>query len=505
MEYTASAEWLNVTFAGYDSSILDFMNTLAGKAGVVLTPLMKAITFLGEKGIVFFLLALAFMCFSRTRREGVCMFGAVCCGALITNIILKDMVARPRPFEYMALYKSFWDFVGSPAESGFSFPSGHVTATAAGMTSLCFTKGKKFIAPTVVVVLLMAMSRNYLMAHFPSDVLFAAIIGVFSGFVAYLITRAIFIYLDDNDDFPFCAFVLNFDLPVRLPDKAALVGVINNFGKTGSKPTRRARASTRAAEDDGDIDTAEDDGAFSGALHMAENAAAELLGEDERPTRRSARTGSAAPRRAQTGSRGRSADSDDGEGAFSGALRFAANAGSGLLGKVSGKRNTADNDESSAPAPTSRRKSSPSDWSNRWESYRSAKDSAAKPEVRPATAQERELMKFSAPSPVQQPFELDDEDADMKIAPAPVKKKPDLLDFDAVVEPAKPAREAPRTVEKARAADDEFPSNVTTNELSDDGIDWASLGLSELADSNYGLDEEAEDAPRRRSSRRRNR
>lgn len=64
-------------------------------SGAVLTPLMKVITFLGEKGIIFFLLALIFMCFSSERDTGVCVFGAVCCGALITNIILKDSIARP--------------------------------------------------------------------------------------------------------------------------------------------------------------------------------------------------------------------------------------------------------------------------------------------------------------------------------------------------------------------------------------------------------------------------
>ena len=49
MEYTAIAEWLNTTFAGYDSAILGFMNALATAAGGFLTPLMKLITFLGEK------------------------------------------------------------------------------------------------------------------------------------------------------------------------------------------------------------------------------------------------------------------------------------------------------------------------------------------------------------------------------------------------------------------------------------------------------------------------
>lgn len=459
MEYTAIAEWLNTTFAGYDSAILGFMNTLAGKAGGILTPLMKVITFLGEKGIIFFLLALAFMCFSRTRREGVCMFGAVCCGALITNIILKDMVARPRPFEYMSLYKSFWDFIGSPAESGFSFPSGHVTATAAGMTSLCFTKGKKYIAPTAIIVVLMAMSRNYLMAHFPSDVLFAAIIGVFSAFVAYLITRAIFIYLEDNDDFPFCAFVLDFDLPVRLPDKVAVVGVINNFGKSG-KSGGGKRTSSHEQTRDRSYDQ---------------------------------------PRRAHTVERNKS-DSENVESAFSGALRFAANAGGELLGKARGKRAARDDDDNTETA--SARRKSPSDWNSRWESYRTAKDSAAKAEARPnrMSDYEAELMKFSAADPTPTPnsakpvanthVELDDEDADMKIAPSPVGKKNSLFDFDVPSVPEPPKAEV-------KAASEPEPVS-----LADDGIDWASLGLGELADSNFTLDDEPVSAPKRRESTR---
>ena len=47
---------------------------------------------------VFFLLAFLFLLFANTRDLGVCIFGAVCCGALITNVILKDNVARLLPF-----------------------------------------------------------------------------------------------------------------------------------------------------------------------------------------------------------------------------------------------------------------------------------------------------------------------------------------------------------------------------------------------------------------------
>ena len=209
MELTAAALSLNSIFAAYDEAILSLMHRLAVSLGVVLTPLCKLITLLGEKGLIFFAAAVALMLFPRTA--GVCMFGAVCCGALITNIILKDMIARPRPFQTVPLYREFWNFIGAPAEDGYSFPSGHVTAAAAGMVSLCLSRGRKWVLPTVVWVLVMAFSRNYLMAHYPSDVLAAAIIGALSAVIAWGVTKLIFRLLEKYDGSPFCAFVLDFD------------------------------------------------------------------------------------------------------------------------------------------------------------------------------------------------------------------------------------------------------------------------------------------------------
>ena len=219
MAMTSAALWLNEFFSGYDGAILGLMHSLANALGVVLTPLMRVITLLGEKGILFFLLALVCMCFSRTRPLGVCVFGAVCCGALITNVILKDTIARPRPFETVEQFRQWWQFVGAPAEDGFSFPSGHVTAAAAGMTAITMMRGKKLILPSVLVVLLMAVSRNYLMAHYPSDVLAAAIVGIVSGLAAWLITRLIFNFLEDRRDIPVFALILDFDLPLKLPER----------------------------------------------------------------------------------------------------------------------------------------------------------------------------------------------------------------------------------------------------------------------------------------------
>lgn len=240
MEFTAAATWLNTAFAGFDNAILEFMHTLEEAAGGILTPLASFITLIGEKGLLMFALAFVFMLFARTRKLGICLFGAVCCGALITNIILKDLIARPRPFEAMAPFLKYWKAVGSPAEDGFSFPSGHVTAAAAGVAAIIFVKGKKFILPGALYVFLMCFSRNYLMAHYPSDVLAASVVGLFSGFVAYLIGSFIWEYIDDNDDLPFFSTLKYFSLP--LPDISGVKKKLNRVPAEGSAKKREGKA-----------------------------------------------------------------------------------------------------------------------------------------------------------------------------------------------------------------------------------------------------------------------
>lgn len=232
---SAAAMWLDKAFYGFDHGLLSLYHGMAESLGGLLTPLMRLVTLLGEKGLVFFLMAFIFMLCASKRDLGVCIFGAVCCGALITNIILKDSIGRARPFEAMDEYYQWWVFVGSPAEDGFSFPSGHVTACAAGMTAIFTMKGKKWVLPSALIVFFMALSRNYLMAHYPSDVLAASLVGLFSGVVAWFITQLIFRFLRARGDIALFEFVLSFDirdvLPFELPHISQAGSVKAFFGR----------------------------------------------------------------------------------------------------------------------------------------------------------------------------------------------------------------------------------------------------------------------------------
>lgn len=208
MELTAIAQWLNTAFAGYDYTILQALHSLAGTAGGVFTPLCRAITLLGEKGILFLALGIALMLFPKTRKMGICMFGAVCCGALITNFWLKDFVARPRPLT-VEPFRTWWQAAGAYAESEYSFPSGHVTAAMAGVTALVLTGKKPARYWAFLFVPVMGIARNYLMAHYPSDVLGAMIVGLVAATIAYAITLLIYRIVSAHPDNGFCRFVLH--------------------------------------------------------------------------------------------------------------------------------------------------------------------------------------------------------------------------------------------------------------------------------------------------------
>ena len=206
-------EFLSSVFGGFDKSIIKAFISLSESAGEFFTPLFKVITLLGEKGLIFFAFALVLMLFSKTRKAGICIFGAVACGALLTNIILKDLIARPRPCQtdFLSEFLAF----AYPTEDGYSFPSGHMTAIASATIAIFLCFNKKFSWIGFPFILLMGISRIYLLAHYPSDVLAGIIVGAISAVVAFYITKLIYIFLNKHKDNKFCEFVLNKGLNLK--------------------------------------------------------------------------------------------------------------------------------------------------------------------------------------------------------------------------------------------------------------------------------------------------
>lgn len=153
--------------------------------------LFKFITYLCEAGWVCILLGVILLFFKKTRKSGMLVLISLAIGIIITNLILKPVVARPRPFAEDATIIDFLQSINYKLPSEHSFPSGHAqvafnTATVLFIVFKC--KGAWAFLPASLI----AISRIFLCVHYPTDVLGGAIIGVVSALITcYLINKLI--------------------------------------------------------------------------------------------------------------------------------------------------------------------------------------------------------------------------------------------------------------------------------------------------------------------------
>ena len=97
-----------------------------------LTPIMKAITYLGNSGLIWIIITLLLLMFKKTRKIGILSAIALIENLLICNVFLKQIIKRMRP------YDRFSDLTRIIAkQSDYSFPSGH---SAAAFASAIFNK-----------------------------------------------------------------------------------------------------------------------------------------------------------------------------------------------------------------------------------------------------------------------------------------------------------------------------------------------------------------------------
>lgn len=216
------AEWFQNVFGTFDFKILEFYNNLhEGVLGKILDVFFTVYTHLGDEGIIFILLGLIFVLFKKTRKAGCGMLFGMLFGLLFTNIVLKEIIERPRPFilyeclpdsEAAILFREWWIGMGE-VEASFlrSFPSGHTTSAFAAMVPLFIIANKKYSWLALIAALLMGASRNYVMVHYPSDVLGGIIVGAIAGILGWLFINFLFKKLSEKKN-KSSELIFNFDL-----------------------------------------------------------------------------------------------------------------------------------------------------------------------------------------------------------------------------------------------------------------------------------------------------
>jgi undecaprenyl-diphosphatase len=187
-------------FYGFDTAIFSFFGAMQNS---FLTIIAKLFTSFGDENFVVPIVVLAFvLCFfKKTRKYGFSILFAVMIGTLVTNVVLKPMVLRVRPYNTLQLtafwdkYKVWYEGVGSLSESDYSFPSGHTTSAfeMAIAVFICLMADKKkkiaWIFPVCAVCVM--GSRIYLMVHYPSDVIAGAIVGTLAGIGGYYLAKLV--------------------------------------------------------------------------------------------------------------------------------------------------------------------------------------------------------------------------------------------------------------------------------------------------------------------------
>ena len=177
--------------------MLDWLWTLDGGVllwiqahlrGPVLDRVVSFYTALGDAGLLFLAAAAVLLCFKKTRKAGFTALLAIAIGFICTNLILKNLVSRPRPW---LMVEGLTAIVTEKDPN--SFPSGHTTAAFAFASALWRTAPDKWMRwAALICAALMGLSRLYVGVHYPSDVLVGVAVGLLSGWLASLLAGRLY-------------------------------------------------------------------------------------------------------------------------------------------------------------------------------------------------------------------------------------------------------------------------------------------------------------------------
>lgn len=122
-----------------------------------------------------------------------CAAACVLVTAGITNLVIKPLVARPRPCDD-PLIKYAVDVVSGVSAGNYSFFSAHAANTSALVMFLALLiRNKLFIVAMIIWSLQNCYTRLYLGVHYPSDILCGLLFGSLMGFIAYVVYLKIYL------------------------------------------------------------------------------------------------------------------------------------------------------------------------------------------------------------------------------------------------------------------------------------------------------------------------
>jgi len=163
---------------------IEILNLIQHLRTPFLDETMRFVTSLGNFSIAWVMLALVLILIPKTRKIGLVVMAAVVLDSVLCNVILKNIFVRPRPCDVNTAINLL-----IPRPSGYSFPSGHTSASFAAVAALYFSGERKIWKAALALAILIAFSRMYLYVHYPTDVLGGIICGIICGCASWWCIR----------------------------------------------------------------------------------------------------------------------------------------------------------------------------------------------------------------------------------------------------------------------------------------------------------------------------
>lgn len=172
------------TITNIDFSILDFIQQYMKFP--FMDSVSGAVNILMLYGFaVWGVMAVVLLFFRKTRSAGIMMIVSMLLVYTITQLGIKNIVQRPRPFVVRPLSEGLPDHAHA---TGYSFPSGH-SAISFTCATILFMRNKKVNWLFFIFAGLVGFTRMYMYVHYPSDVLCGAFFGVVIALMVYFIFK----------------------------------------------------------------------------------------------------------------------------------------------------------------------------------------------------------------------------------------------------------------------------------------------------------------------------
>lgn len=138
---------------------------------------------MGDYGQIWLIVAAVLLLFKATRKTGLCVLLSYALVFVVGQYLLKDLIARARPCH---IDETVQLLVSRP--SSYSCPSTHTGWAFAAAFSIFLNHRKTDKAAGIAALIAasaIGFSRMYLFVHFPTDVLFGAVLGLLAAIASH--------------------------------------------------------------------------------------------------------------------------------------------------------------------------------------------------------------------------------------------------------------------------------------------------------------------------------